>query len=460
MDYNIKYEIPTYELIMERLNKLVLTKSKFRVREFAPITYSKCGLPIMHYAIGNGPLHLTIVGGTHGNEIISVDFVTQLMATIANGEGSFANFDENTYTIDFFPIQNPESFVISTSGIKTEIKDSFSEEEITRFCKNYWSKFREADIAARENPDLHDKHTFEYQMLFKNADYNCIVPQEQYDGETDLEYQNRVLAYEKIRNSVKKVVDDYPGKMIPGYPVFWQATADGVNLNSNSPFYYKGLSEEKEIAEAKMRNEEPPKYWNTLRYSNLLARVPSPIGVCSEDPLNFKFAIENQALINFLDDLIRKGEYAGMLLNHGTAGWIYNRLSASAPDELIDDATRFRYAGINQAMAHIYQSKTSYLMGNEEKPLLTLSNPDFTSVSDIFNNLFPGVLLIELSKMGGNPIAPYGDKDGNYMNTMRSNIDAVGELIRHLQAIHGYMYDDKAVIIPSYDPFQEDKPRK
>ena len=34
-------------------------------------------------------------------------------------------------------------------------------------------------------------------------------------------------------------------------------------------------------------------------------------------------------------------------------------------------------------------------------------------------------MLIELSKMGGNPIAPYGDINGNYTNLIKSNLDAV-----------------------------------
>mgnify|MGYP004649054781 FL=1 len=48
-----------------------------------------------------------------------------------------------------------------------------------------------------------------------------------------------------------------------------------------------------------------------------------------------------------------------------------------------------------------------------------------TSSNDIFRLKYPQNLLIELSGMGGNPIAPYGDIKGNYTNTINSNLDAI-----------------------------------
>ena len=47
-----------------------------------------------------------------------------------------------------------------------------------------------------------------------------------------------------------------------------------------------------------------------------------------------------------------------------------------------------------------------------------------TCTNDSFRIMYPVDLLIELSPMGGNPIGPYGDKDGNYRRTMESNIKA------------------------------------
>ena len=48
-----------------------------------------------------------------------------------------------------------------------------------------------------------------------------------------------------------------------------------------------------------------------------------------------------------------------------------------------------------------------------------------TSSNDIFRLNYPQNLLIELSGMGGNPIAPYGDIKENYTNAINSNLDAV-----------------------------------
>ena len=45
---------------------------------------------------------------------------------------------------------------------------------------------------------------------------------------------------------------------------------------------------------------------------------------------------------------------------------------------------------------------------------------------------FPGVLMIELSKMGGNPIGPYGDTNNIY-NVFHDNIDAINMLIKYFK---------------------------
>ena len=61
------------------------------------------------------------MGGAHGNEIISVDFVTQLMQNLALGN-NFDNFDPEIFTIDFIPVQNPEGFAVTTYALDSVMK--------------------------------------------------------------------------------------------------------------------------------------------------------------------------------------------------------------------------------------------------------------------------------------------------------------------------------------------------
>lgn len=83
-DFDIKYEILDYAKYNKRLLDICSNpNNKFQVIKQQDLGKSRCGFPIEHYTIGNGPKHIVYMGGAHGNEIISVDFVTQLMNNIA-----------------------------------------------------------------------------------------------------------------------------------------------------------------------------------------------------------------------------------------------------------------------------------------------------------------------------------------------------------------------------------------
>ena len=109
--YNIRYEILDYNSYYERLASIVNnSQNRFSVTRHEPIGQSKCGFDIEHFSIGTGPMHIVYMGGAHGNEIISVDYVTQLMENIALGNGDYETFDPSIFTLDFIPCQNPEGF--------------------------------------------------------------------------------------------------------------------------------------------------------------------------------------------------------------------------------------------------------------------------------------------------------------------------------------------------------------
>ena len=144
-EYKIEYEILDYDKFYLRLKNIQYNlANKNEVTKHEPIGYTKCGFPIEHYSIGHGPMHIVYMGGAHGNEIIGVDYVTQLMQNIALGCGEFADFNPEEFTIDFLPCQNPEGFFTTTYALKSIMQD-MNEREIEEFSKKYYQLYREDD---------------------------------------------------------------------------------------------------------------------------------------------------------------------------------------------------------------------------------------------------------------------------------------------------------------------------
>ena len=75
----------------------------------------------------------------------------------------------------------------------------------------------------------------------------------------------------------------------------------------------------------------------------------------------------------------------------------------------------------NQELAFYYNQKTQYQL---------LDESSLTGYGDYLRKTYPGVLLIELSKMGGNPLGPYGDKE-NIERVYEENINALDSIFIH-----------------------------
>ena len=150
MEYNIDYEILSYPKYIKRLNKILNNPDNvYPVEKLENLGYTSCGFPIEHYKIGKGPIHVTYMGGAHGNEIIGVDFVTQLMQNLSLGKGTFRNFNPAIYTIDFIPCQNPEGYFTTTYALE-QLMGNMTHQEIEAFSKKYWSCYREDDIKVNK----------------------------------------------------------------------------------------------------------------------------------------------------------------------------------------------------------------------------------------------------------------------------------------------------------------------
>ena len=85
----------------------------------------------------------------------------------------------------------------------------------------------------------------------------------------------------------------------------------------------------------------------------------------------------------------------------------------------MDEKKYLSFLKYNYELAFFYSQKTSYQM---------LECSDKSGYGDYLRRTYPGVLMIELSKMGGNPIGPYGDVN-NIAKVFSDNIQAVDSVM-------------------------------
>ena len=75
-------------------------------------------------------------------------------------------------------------------------------------------------------------------------------------------------------------------------------------------------------------------------------------------------------------------------------------------------------------VANCYGDACGYATGGRSY----LDEPSITGCGDLMRSYLPVVLLVELSVMGGNPIAPYGDRN-TYAKTINSNKEAFAKAL-------------------------------
>lgn len=473
--YNIEYKLRTYEEVENKLKEITNSANKYKVTKCNDLGYSSCGFPIEHYKIGNGPIHITYMGGCHGNEIISVDYVLQLMNNIA--QGNMKNFDEEKYTIDFIPIQNPEGYAITTYAINSKTKN-MTEEEFERFSKEYYFAFREDDINVSkvnkflklfletfniedkqlltnfwtyfQNKDLSIEALFMYFVNHYDINHKALIeflqanfPNTIYKERkhtqmfNDLTFDCIPELSEKHKLLKKKVMLLYKQNDFPiGTLANFYANSDGINLNDNNPYYYEMMK--KNLASSKV-------ILGNMRDNHITKNVPGPIGTANYD-LNkpFIYTQENEALLRFLNEQEKKKENYAFFNCHGTGGLLY---IYPVYDEMDTTKPRDFSFYINNRIATDYTQKTGDVyFENTSKfdPYKTAGYPEkITGIGDVLRKKYIASFLLELSKMGGNPLSPYGDKNNNYMLTMKSNFEAFNKTLKtilYLQELYEINY--------------------
>ena len=212
---------------------------------------------------------------------------------------------------------------------------------------------------------------------------------------------NYVLEFD-VTIAVENITKDYILYHHPkGSQIGHDSTGIYINLNANAPFN-RGI---------KLIKDHIITYGPIVK-NNIKNYCIGPIGRPTENNNNFTFAKENQILIDLIENSIKKGNYTGTLLYHSTGGLIYYKPYQN------DNSLSY-----NQELATIYQNQTNYHL---------IQNANLNSFDDYLRQKYPGTLLIELSKMGGNPISPYGDTN-NFYQVLKDNTKAIDNILPSLK---------------------------
>ena len=91
----------------------------------------------------------------------------------------------------------------------------------------------------------------------------------------------------------------------------------------------------------------------------------------------------------------------------------------------MEENTYQEFLQYNKELATCYQQATNYQL---------LDSKGTSGYGDYLRRTYPGVLLIELSKMGGNPIGPYGDKNNIYQ-VFKDNTTALKNLLEYFSKL-------------------------
>ena len=346
LDYN------KCQKLMDSFNNTIIT-------EVSPIGYtSNEKLPIRHFILGNGSKQVVVAGSQHANEIITVTFVLNLMSYLVKNNIVFEDL-----TIHFIPILNPEGYVIISSAIKEKLGKNATDNEITKFCFDYYKAYRE-DTRNKESSIK------QHQKLFEDIN------------------EKSIKEYSILKDSVGEILIPHP----KGSIIDWASNGNGIDLNSNT----------------KENIKEPKTYNKSLAYNNLRVDIPSPIGhPGNNQSKNFTQEVEVISLQQLLDKL--KNNCTMFLNYHSVGGLIYQR-----PEN--DDKFITSY---NYILSKFYQENT--IKNASKYDIIKGQSGRAISVNDQLRQKYPGNILVELSPMGGNPIGPFGDPN-NIKNTIESNI--------------------------------------
>lgn len=405
MYYDLR--ILDYDEVMDEIERIT-SINNFVKQKSIKTSLDKIEIP--YYTLGNGNNHIVIVGGIHGSEIISVDFVLRLMESISKGEEAFKDIlldGDEGFTFHFIPLLNIEGYIVSTSAIRALLPRNSSEEEIENFSKQYFLAYHQDDINSLKNKN--DKSQKLHQKIFDKVTYECIPD-----------------TFPNLKKSIKEIYSDHS---IPrGSIVIHRGNGKGEETNRS-------------LLGHVLKDENSA--YETNRYNNINRDIPGPLGVIPDNTL-----LENKFLRKLITKLYNNGNYCGTLLYHGTGGLVFSKVS-DEDEELFDfelneayEENKYMYQVINRILARKYHNDTKYIMSNglEKRGYEIIKTSTLKDEDEILRQKFPAILTIELSYMGGNPIGPLGDKYNNYIPTININLSAAHNFFKTARLLKRVTY--------------------
>ena len=454
------YKKITQQLLEQRIDELLkdekLQQLGIKKINLGRTTYN---YEINMIQIGQGKKEIFIVGGTHSSEIIGIDFTTQLIKQLPNLE----NYDPNEITLNIIPLQNPEGFNVveqTYKNIEEENLEKISKEYYIRYKIDYiivelikeikkdkniitnlkqitktstnWKKLEKLIPNIEQLQDYIEKSNNYIDLLFKLKNLiekqenvflihiiNILLNLEEIDINKipklyqqmfeNISIQDLIIENKEMKQKLITAYQHHP----KGSQIGHDSTGIFINLNANH-LLNPGI----EI----IRNNQI-KYMTGTK-SNIRNYIEGPNGLPCRDIFNFEYAIENKILYKLLKESNEKNKYLATLLYHGTGGLIYY-----LPHQPLMKNNYETFLNYNTELVHAYNE------GIEKfgtQPYRLINESETTGYGDLLARTFKGVLMIELSRMGGNPIGPYGDKSNIY-NTINENISGVNNILKKIK---------------------------
>ena len=453
VDYNIQYGILDYNSFYKRLNNLCLNgENSYSVYKEPPLGKSKCGFNIEHFRIGNGPIKLVYAGGLKGDELIGVDFIITLMENIAKGNGLFKDFDPNVYTLHFLPCLNPEGFFTTTYALKSVTK-KMNDSELEKFCSMYQVAFQQDDENVLvinkciEEVLKSDNNTGDFNRLsnlfwrmygssditfntlldFLSINSHCENVEECINNVLNKWKVNRNFVISSIKwryrlfnnigldciplidnkhNNLKNsLLDLYRRCNAPLETLAcFNANGSGVDLDKNNILSYNEMFN--------LRNKQSVVY-GYGRNNDLLVSEPGPLGApnYSMDE-EFREEPEIKALSRFMNGL----DDCNLFMFCGGSGnalYVYPYDLDSIIN--LDDKTKKMIYFSNSKLATTYANQ----FGNSIEKFTKKNKPckvssyigNIDGYKNVIRNKSNSTMLLQISSFGGNPIAPYKDKE-------------------------------------------------
>lgn len=483
---NYYYQKLNYQIYQNRIKELIQNEELKQLGlEYSILARTTYQYNLDCVTIGYGKKELFLIGGTHSSETISIDFLLNLISQIPN----IKEFDPNLFKLIIIPVQNPEGFDISSNTLKTINENNFQEKsyeyylryrtdtiivqaikELNQFFHNtknnptitanqiltnlkmfvqtntnwkklsdpratpnikiFNNKIKQLETISNEQElkqkllktcndtidllnlkNIHDNFLYLFLSILKNGLsqdklwneikneqqkklYQQMFEKETFDGITNKIMKSDIETMYEIYNHPK------------GSQIGHDSTGTGINLNANHP-----LNPGIEAIKNRIIIPGPNAKNNIKNY------FPGPLGIPTINVFHFEYSIENLILQNLISKSYLAGNYLATLLFHGTGGQIFYQPYLP----LMDSKEYQEFYEYNEVLAQIYSNCTNYQL---------LNNSDSTGYGDYLRRTYPGVLLIELSKMGGNPIGPYGDKNNIYQ-VFQDNTNAIKNILNY-----------------------------